>query len=257
MPNRRSLFRHLIALAACLGALAMGGVAAAQTVSSKISADLARVLGTQTLPAVSWARSLGGQAYVKVLIVASGEDARLSALRAHVLASNGSVHAVFASVRAMSALVPVAALPALAARGDVLTIAPNRATARSASLVADTTGASALPGYGSAGALDGRGIGIAVLDSGIDWDHRSMRDAAGRSRVAQAVDVVSINRTIVGTGWARGVDYSDQVRRQFSVDGTVPLDLLARTRVPSSALPDPNGHGTFVASIAAGRGGYQ
>ncbi len=257
MPNRRSLFRHLFAAAACAGALMLGGVAAAQAPSSKISADLAQVASTGTPPKVTWAKSLGGQTYVKVLIVASGSDPRLNALRSTILANDGSVYVVFDAVRAMSAMVPVSFLPALAARGDVVTIAPNRGTARSASLVADATGASALPGFGSASAIDGRGVGIAVLDSGIDWDHRNMKDAAGSSRVAQVVDVVGLNKQIVGNGWARGKDTSDQVRSQFSVDGKTEMGELSKKLVPKDAQPDPNGHGTVVASIAAGRGSYQ
>ena len=208
MPNRRSMFKSLFAFTACVGALAAAGPAVAQSISPKIAADLAPVIGAASLPKVTWAKSLGGQAYAKVLIVARGSDPLLTGLRDAVLANNGSVYVIFNSVRAMAALVPVSALPALAARHDVLSIAPNRSTARTGSLVADATGASALPGYGSAGAFDGRGIGIAVLDSGIDWDHRNMLDAAGKTRVAQVVDVVGLNKAIVGTCWARGKDYS-------------------------------------------------
>ena len=137
MPNRRSLFRHLFAAAACAGALVLGGMAAAHAATSKISADLAQAASANTLPTVGWAKTLGGQRYVKVLIVASGSDPRLSALRSTILANDGSVYVVFDAVRAMSAMVPVSLLPTLAARGDVVAIAPNRGTTRSGSLVAD------------------------------------------------------------------------------------------------------------------------
>ncbi|HRC38686.1 MAG TPA: hypothetical protein PK420_11490, partial [Rubrivivax sp.] len=115
MPNRRTLFRHLLAVTACVGALGFAGAAAAQGLSPKISTDLASFASASAPPKVSWAKSLGGQTYAKVLIVASGSDARLTNLRAAVLAQGGSVYSVFASVRAMAALVPVSALPALAA----------------------------------------------------------------------------------------------------------------------------------------------
>ncbi|HSM21568.1 MAG TPA: S8 family serine peptidase, partial [Rubrivivax sp.] len=255
MPNRRTLFKHLLAVTACVGALGLAGAAAAQGANAKIAADLASFAGASAPPQVTWAKTLGGQTYAKVLIVASGSDARLTSLREAVLAQGGSVYSVFASVRAMAALVPVSALPALAARGDVLAIAPNRSTARTRSLVAESTGAAAVPGFGTASAFDGRGVGIAVLDSGIDWDHRNMLDAAGKTRVAQVVDVVALNKQIVGTGWTRGKDYSEQVRWQFGYDNAKASDAVARA--PKSKLPDPNGHGTVVASIAAGRGGYQ
>jgi subtilisin family serine protease len=84
-----------------------------------------------------------------------------------------------------------------------------------------------------------------------------MKDAAGKSRVAQVVDVVGLNKAIVGTGWAPGRDYSPNVRWQFGVDGNTSPGTLAQKATPKEALPDPNGHGTVVASIAAGRGSYQ
>ena len=72
MPNRRSMFKSLFAFTACVGALAAAGPAVAQSISPKIAADLAPVIGAASLPKVTWAKSLGGQAYAKVLIVARG-----------------------------------------------------------------------------------------------------------------------------------------------------------------------------------------
>ena len=61
--------------------------------------------------------------------------------------------------------------------------------------------------------LDGTGVGIAVLDSGIDPSHVSFTDAAGASRIVFSRDFTGEGRT-----------------------------------------DDPYGHGTHVASIAAGNG---
>ncbi len=62
----------------------------------------------------------------------------------------------------------------------------------------------------------GTGVGVAVLDSGIDADHPDFRDASGRSRVVRQVNA------IFGQGMR--------------------------------AQGDDNGHGTFVAGIIGGRG---
>src|SRR5207237_3599304 len=61
--------------------------------------------------------------------------------------------------------------------------------------------------------LDGNGISIAILDSGIDVNHYSFRNSLGLSRVIVSRDFTGENRT-----------------------------------------DDPYGHGTHVASLAAGNG---
>jgi serine protease AprX len=65
----------------------------------------------------------------------------------------------------------------------------------------------------SVSTLDGTGVGIAVLDTGIDADHVAFRDSNNGLRVVASVDFTGENRT-----------------------------------------DDPYGHGTHVASIAAGNG---
>ena len=57
MPDRRSLFKRLIATVVLAGFAALGGAQAAQGVSPKIAADLASSLtATTTAPAATWAR---------------------------------------------------------------------------------------------------------------------------------------------------------------------------------------------------------
>jgi subtilisin family serine protease len=78
-----------------------------------------------------------------------------------------------------------------------------------------TTGADAIRAAdGTSGVLlDGSGVGIAVIDSGIYADHKSFLDRSGRVRVAASRDFTGEGRT-----------------------------------------DDPYGHGTHVASVAAGNG---
>jgi len=80
--------------------------------------------------------------------------------------------------------------------------------------VSQTTGADDVRDSGaSAGNLDGTGLGIAVLDSGVDTNHVAFRNRTGGQRVVVNRDFTGENRT-----------------------------------------DDPYGHGTHVASIAAGNG---
>ena len=244
-------------MAAFCAAVVIAGPVAAQAVSPKLAADLVPTLAPGAPPQVSWARSSNGQTYVKLLVEASSNDPSLASLRQFMLAQGGSVHHVYVSVRALSGLMPASALPALAARSDVIAITPNRLASRSGSLVQDASGVSAVPRLGGVTAVDGRGIGIAVLDSGIDWDHRSMKDSAGKTRVAAAVDFVALSRRFASAGWQPGVDYSAATAKLMRFDTGVPVTAELALLAPRSTQPDPYGHGTFVASIAAGSGAYQ
>ncbi len=109
---------------------------------------------------------------------------------------------------------PAQAVEALAARADVRFVSPDRETITFGH-VSLTTGADAVRNLGGSNntSLDGTGIGIAVLDSGIDTEHRSFLDRDGDVRVVYSKDFTGERRT-----------------------------------------DDPYGHGTHVASIAAGNG---
>ena len=270
MSHSRFMFKQLLTIAACVGALAGAGLARAQAANPKIASDLAAVIGAPTLPPVNWAASINGPAYAKVLIVANDSDPTLASLRQAILAQGGSVQYVYLSVRALAGVVPVAGLNALAARSDVMTIAPNRATARTATKTTTTTLAATATNTPSTPttaattanttgttAYNGANVAIAVLDSGIDWDHRNLRTPAGKYRVAGVVDFVANSKKLLNGGWELGVDVSLEVDKLVRVDkGLSTAKELARL-APISALPDYYGHGTHVASIAAGAGDYQ
>ena len=258
---RMSSLRILVQLLA-LAATLLAGIARAQAPSSpKVSADLRAVLApsaSAVATPVPWARQMSNQWYVKVLINASSTDPNLAALRADILVRGGSVFYNFLSVRALSALVPATALDALAARSDVIAIAPNRSTTRHASLLQQATGAATQLPLSAGGlaepGLDGRGVGIAILDSGIDYRHRHTLDASGNTRVRAAVDVVKLGRDLFGNGWTLGRDWSPSLR--VALDGSKFKHELKKL-APSSSNPDPYGHGSHVAAVAAGAGNYQ
>ena len=110
--------------------------------------------------------------------------------------------------------VSASAAAALAARDDVAYVSVNKEV-RTLGHVSLTTGADAvreISGTNTNG-LDGTGIGIAVLDSGVDTDHKAFLDRSNNLRVI-------VNRDFTGEG----------------------------------RLDDPYGHGTHVASMAAGNG---
>src|SRR4030095_8207262 len=98
---------------------------------------------------------------------------------------------------------------------------------------------------------DGTDVGIAILDSGIFYKHRSFASDSGGNRVKK---IVSMNKTsdagAMGVAeWAAGVDasatYEPGTKTQTNYEGKI--------NNASDADPDVYGHGTQVASIAAGR----
>ena len=108
---------------------------------------------------------------------------------------------------------PAAAAVNLAARSDVSYVSLNRDVIPMGHL-SITTGADQIRNSGPSGTrLDGTGVGIAILDSGIDTDHRSFLNRSNNVRVVYSEDFTNEGRT-----------------------------------------DDPYGHGTHVASLAAGNG---
>ena len=92
--------------------------------------------------------------------------------------------------------------------------------------------------------LNGRGVLLAVLDSGITWDLEVFRRADGSTRIRYLWD-----QTVPGTapeGFALGTEYTE-------ADINAALELGAAERYRLLPSRDLTGHGTAVAGIAAGR----
>ncbi|MES1161941.1 MAG: S8 family serine peptidase, partial [Rhizobacter sp.] len=104
--------------------------------------------------------------------------------------------------------------------------------------------------------LTGAGIGIAVLDSGIAWQHRDFADdTTSVSRVRERVNFLkSGDATLVGVrDWTPGIDVSGAL-----FPGSASMTAyLSRIQDGFNPKADPYGHGSHVAAVAAGRGAYQ
>jgi subtilisin family serine protease len=103
-----------------------------------------------------------------------------------------------------------------------------------------------LKGLGPGGVmLDGRGVYVGIVDTGLDVTHPGFRDEAGHTRVAWLLDFSMKPRP----GNELDAKYGARVFDRASLQAM--LDAKAGAALPD----DPDGHGTHVAGIAAGSGG--
>ncbi len=202
---------------------------------------------------------MSSQRLVKVIIVAvPGTDPDLAALRSAMLAAGGSVYSRFSAVAALSGLLPAAQVATLAARADVQGISPDRMTARTASALELMTCASSVRSGGAAGysGLDGSGVGIAVLDSGVMGNHRHFSNPAGASRIARSVNLLKAGDSSAtgGRKWATGEDGSAALYPGSASMAKYENKIAVQA---ANLSKDFYGHGGHVAGVAAGRGAYQ
>lgn len=100
--------------------------------------------------------------------------------------------------------------------------------------------------------LNGRGVLLAVLDSGITWDLEVFRKADGSTRIRYLWDQTVSEETAsmrygkMPDGFSLGTEYTAE-----EINAALQMPALDRyRRIPSRDL---SGHGTAVAGIAAGR----
>ena len=105
----------------------------------------------------------------------------------------------------------------------------------------DKAGISAVQNYPTL-ELRGQGIMIGFLDTGIDYENVIFRNSAGGTRIAGIWD-----QTIQTGTLPEGLFYGSEYTQEM-------INEAIRSSVPSEIVPskDENGHGTFLASVAAG-----
>ena len=251
--ERRRLRQVALGTLLLLGAVALSLPAFAESPHQKIASDLQKGLSQVRLSQDRWSRDVGGVRQLQVIVVGDGKDGDLSDLRAAVVRMGGSVHARHPAVNGITVQIPADKVTQLAQRADVLGISPNRHVRRSTSTLEAVTGSltgnvrSYQAGSTYSG-IDGSGVGIAVLDSGVMSQHRSFQDGIGLSRVARSINM----RNAVLSDWLVGVDST-----LSPAPGSVALLSYETTLLNNTSTQDAYGHGTHVASVAAGRAAYQ
>src|SRR5437764_153074 len=137
-------------------------------------------------------QKLNGTSKLSVVVRSAGSWT--STLTNAVNSNGGTVVKTYKNFNARGVTLPPAAVANLASRSDVDFIALDR-TVKKLGHVSLTTGADAAAALGGSTPYDGSGIGIAVLDSGIDPNHVAMTSGGSASRIVTSVDFTGEGRT--------------------------------------------------------------
>src|SRR5262249_23218489 len=149
----------------------------AKTAPSKLSDDLLSAIHAAPTPGTM------------IPVVFQMQGAPGTGFLSSVNMSGGSGHKFYVNIPALAVKLPAAIIALLATRVDVVHVSLDRPTHMTGHLET-TTGAAQARAYGTSttGAIDGSGVGIAILDSGIYTQHHSFNKYNGNyllgSRVA-------------------------------------------------------------------------
>jgi serine protease AprX len=162
---------------------------AALAPASKLSPDLQEIIDTPAKASRYGLTRFSASDSILVIIQASTKSSK-KLLRA-LNESGGILLDHFDNLNSFSARLTAEAVAQLAAREEVSGIALDRPVQATGHLE-NTTGANLVRNYGTAatGRIDGAGIGIAILDSGIRTNHQALN-----GRVVYSVDFTGEGRT--------------------------------------------------------------
>ncbi len=139
--------------------------------------------------------------------------------------------------------VPVDVVDQLAARADVAAINGAALCEQYLNTSVPTTGANALRGAAPTfTGMNGAGVLVGDVDSGIDWKHKDFKDASLASRILYIWDQ-SVTTGTPPSGFTKGREWTKSQ-----------IDLLQCTENDTGTVANGDGHGSHVMGIAAGNG---
>jgi len=192
-PRFKNLVTNLPALALILVACALATGGRAMRRPQAANAQRADKVSPELRQFV---RAAGAETVGVIIQLSAAPTGQLNAL----LQRNGvHVRGRFANLDAVAAELPSSVVNELAAFEEVESVTRDREVESSGHVTA-TTGADAvrsIPALKGGGAVkvDGTGVGIAVLDSGVYDAHMALRDAGGGPRTVFAQDFTGENKT--------------------------------------------------------------
>ncbi len=97
----------------------------------------------------------------------------------------------------------------------------------------------------------GKGVVVGIIDTGIDVSHADLRDADGKSRVRYLLD---FSRPPADRQPGLEAEYGCTEESECAIYASDDLDEILNNGVSGDEPKDTYGHGTHVASLAAGNG---
>src|SRR6185295_16274968 len=173
-----------------------------------------------------------------------------SQLRALLNSSGGRVKANFKNLNAQSLEIPASILNTVAAFDEGLFISPNRETGSLGHLSA-TTGADMLRTTNgiTVDGLDGTGVGIAFLDSGVYTSHTNFLDTNDQTRVVASQDFTGENRT--DDPYGHGTHVASIATGNGRVSRTAYLGIAPNANIINLRVLNSSGTGTASAVLSA------
>ena len=147
-----------------------------------------------------------------------------------------------------SAKVKTKKLEALAARGDVAHVSLDREV-KQLGHVSLTAGADAAAAMGGATPYDGTGVGIVVLDSGIDPNHLTFKDGSNASRILYKQDFTGEART--DDPYGHGTHVASLAAGNAAISGGAYKGIAPNARIINLRVLNSQGRGTVSTLLAA------
>ena len=168
-----------------------------------------------------------------------------------IKAKGGAKGHTFDSFDALTAVVPRGAVADLAARDDVAYVSPDRKVKSELAVTSETTGATlAQAGLQGTPGVTGKGVGIAIIDSGISASHPDFQKN-GKSRVAASVDFTGGG---AGDGDGHGTGVASVAAGNGSASfgyGASYVGIAPEASILDLKVLDANGVGTTSATMDA------
>ncbi len=170
-----------------------------------------------------------------------------SVFTSRVLGAGGKIHQIYRNMNIATIDVPRSRVNELAETLEVEYVSPDRPL-MAFGHIETTTGAQQIRRLISGTTLDGKGLGIAIIDSGVDSNHKLIRTSGGHPGVIKYSSFLSSSATIDkyghGTHIASIASGSDDLKGLYK--GIAPGANLINLRVL-----DDRGFGTISSLIAA------